>query len=53
MYVSSEGNNPFGVPAKQAGNPGVGVCEGVYVMVGVAVNGGVKVSVGVAVGVKV
>jgi hypothetical protein len=49
IYVSSDGKSPFGVPAKHAGKPGVGVNEGVTVRVGIDVNVGVKVSVGVGV----
>ena len=53
MYVSSDGNSPFGVPVKHAGKPGVGVSEGVKVTVGVEVNVGVNVRVGVEVDVEV
>ena len=49
MYVSSDGNRPFGVPVKQAGRPGTGVGEEVKVAVGVNVTVGEDVEVGVKV----
>ena len=51
MYVSSDGNRPFGIPAKHAGKIGVdvnvGVCEGVTVIVPVGEAVSVIVEVGV------
>lgn len=53
IKVSSDGSNPLGTPAKQAGKPGTGVGEGVKVAVGAMVRLGVLVADGVCVAVAV